>query len=211
MRTLKSSLTGTVALVLLGGLGTAAIAQDESDVLAFPTGTFVSVQDSHQLLDFDDDGTGSTRYVVHDWDSGETGVWDIALTYAIDGDRYTELTADVPPDAAVDGPPTYRWDYDGERLAFVELLGGDEMDCQRRVYRNNTYRPIEDPRMVVVAASDIEAGDPIPDRKIQLAFVAAAELGPRLYLDPELFLGSVPLAPIAKDEPITPDLVTPAG
>jgi hypothetical protein len=210
MRTLRCCLAGTIALALFGGPGGAVLAQDGSDEQAFPTGTFVSVEDSHQLLEFDDDGSGSSRYVAHDWDEGATGAWDVALTYATDGDRYTELTADVPPDAGVDEPPTYRWHYDGGRLAFVELLGGDEMDCQRRVYRNNTYRPIEDPRMVVVAAADIEAGDPIPDWKIQLAFVAAAELGPRLYLEPELFLGSVPLAPIAKGEPITPELVTTA-
>jgi len=169
---------------------------EESDT-AFPTGSFVSEQDTYRLIEFDEDGTGSYRDAV--------GGWDMALTYAVDGDLYTELTVEAVR-AESDATITYRWDYDGERLAFVELVSGEEAF----VYSDNTYRPIEDPRIVVVAAIDIEAGEPILDWKMQRGFVPTAELGPKLYFDPDEFVGGVPLAPVAKGQPITADLIVPA-
>ena len=58
MRTLRLSLMGTVISVLLGGLGSAIVAQsEESDALAFPTGTFEATDGHYESVEFTPDGT----------------------------------------------------------------------------------------------------------------------------------------------------------
>ena len=60
MRTLRLALAGAAILVLLGGLGGAVVAQsEESDAMAFPTGTLVANEVLYIWVEFNEDGTCS--------------------------------------------------------------------------------------------------------------------------------------------------------
>ena len=70
----------------------------------------------------------------------------------------------------------------------------------------NTFRAIEDPRVAMVASSDLDVGDPI---RAWDAFVPAAGVGPDVCTSETEYLGHVAAVPISKGQPITPDLVEP--
>jgi hypothetical protein len=183
-------------------------ATDESSVTAddFPTGLFVSAETGRVMLEFKKDGSGMTH-------SASFGTVT-PLTYAVDGDVYTALKgpwdtvlgvalADIDQPS---GPATYRWDYDGERLAF-QSMGEDPSDRRVSLLQSNTFRAIEDPVAVMAASSDLDVGDPI---RAWLAFVPAAEVGPDAFTSKTQYVRHVAAVPIAKGQPITPDVVEPA-
>jgi len=212
MRTLRLPLAGAVILVLAFSLGGIAAAQAEAtdEPLAvsepaspsFPTGHFVAVDNGRWMLEFQEDGNGETSDVA---DLG----W--SFTYAVDGDIFTWLGSEysnLGGGGDLSGESrdaTYRWDYDGEQLAF-ELIGEDAAD-QRKMRMSYTYQPIEDPRKVMVATFDLDIGAPI---RAWEAFVPAAEIGPDAYTSKVEHLGHVAAVPISKGQPITPDVVAPA-
>ena len=214
MRTLRLSLVATVMLgLLLGSTGTVAsqepaatespspMASEESssDMDVFPTGLFVSVEDGRAMLEFHRGGSG-------EWSDVFGSGW--FFTYAVDGDVLTWSTAPFHSLSEAAGGPrhfddaTYRWDYDGEWLAF-ELVGEDPSDRREELLKR-PFRPIEAPRVVMVATFDLDVGDPIRAWK---AFVPAAAAGPVAYTIKTEFLGHVAGGPIAKGQPITPDVV----
>ena len=85
MRALRVSLVGTLALVLLGGLG-AAGQSEEPDAMTFPTGTFVATEWSDRFVEFREDGTCT-------W-TPTPGYQEFGCTYVIDGDLFTETGRD---------------------------------------------------------------------------------------------------------------------
>ena len=220
MRTLRLVSTAMAVLALAVGTTGAAVVQadatedvgpaavSEPPAPSFPTGTFVSVETGRVMLEFLGDGRGRTHSATYDSIT--------PITYVVDGDIYTALRGpwdSVLGVALVDeGLPsgwataTYRWDHDGERLAF-ELLGEDRSDRRKSLLGNHTFRSIDDPRVVMTASSDLDVGDPI---RAWLAFVSAAEAGPDAYTSKTEYLGSVAAVPISKGKPIAPDVVTPA-
>jgi len=193
MRTLRLSLTGTVILALLGGSGGVVVAQ-ESEEVAFPTGTFVSVENPSWRYDWYADGTGSGRsYDVR-------ASW--SFTYATNGDLYTEMTHDYLGNRQV--PATYHWAYDGEQLTF-ELWGEDLVGWRNTRY-SLTWRWVEDPREVLVAAQDIPAGYAVLVKPI---VVSAAEVGPDALTDVAEALEYVTAVDVHAGQLITADLVEP--
>ena len=220
MRTLRLIPAAVAILALTVGTTGGAVAQAEPTEEAvpaavselptpsFPTGTFVSVETGRVMLEFRGDGTGRTH---------SAGLDSITpITYTVDGDVYTALqgpwetvlgVALVEEDPASDwATATYRWDHDGERLAF-ELLGEDRADLRKSLLGNYTFRSIEDPRAVMTASSELDVGDRI---RAWLAFVPASEAGPDAYTSKTEYRGHVAAAPISKGQPITPGVVTPA-
>jgi hypothetical protein len=134
MRVLRLSAAGAATVVLLGGLGGTITAQERSEPVAFPTGSFVSVENPDMLLEFHEDGTGVSYNL--------SPAWYHSFTYAVDDDTYTWLSADW--DWEPYGQPTKTWTYDGELLAF-ESLGEDRATYRDWVYAANTCTPVEDP------------------------------------------------------------------
>jgi len=196
MRTLRLSLVGTVILALLAGLSGAVVAQsEESEPMAFPTGTLVAVENNYLLLEFHEDGTGFGQ----DVNIGGT----VSFTYATNGDLYTEMTNN----AGRQVPATYYWDFDGEHLT-MELWGEDLIEHRNFMYADNTWMPVEDPVLVVVADRDLEVGEPV---WVNRGFVLAAEAGPDAYTSLIDVVGYVAAVPISKGQPITPDLLEPVA
>jgi hypothetical protein len=215
MRIQRTAPAGLVVLALAVGTAALASAQTEADVdtkpveapavmtgspsSTFPTGLFVSVEDGRAMLEFHRGGSG-------EWSDVFGSGW--FFTYAVDGDVLTWSTAPFHSLSEAAGGPrhfddaTYRWDYDGEWLAF-ELIGEDPSDRREELLKR-PFRPIEDPRVVMVATFDLDVGDPIRAWK---AFVPAAEAGPDAYTIKTEYLGHVAAVPIAKGQPITPDIV----
>jgi len=206
MRTLRMPLAGMAILALTVGTTGVAVAQAEAteDAVpaavtepphAFPTGYFVSVETGPVgmvMLEFHEDGTA----ITHRLGSEDSAT---PFTYAVDGDVYTHIASEYGDQ------PTYRWDYDGERLAF-ELIGEESCSVRKARY-TNTFRSVEDPRVVVIAAGDYETGDTI--YFAMLSAVPAAEAGPDAYTNARELTGRVAAVPIARGTPITPDLLEP--
>ncbi len=178
--------------------------ESSSSMDAFPTGYFVSVDTGRVTLEFQGDGTGMTHSAALNSTTPST----MPFTYAVDGNVYTAVkggSAVLRVESKKVGSATYRWDYDGERLAF-ELIGEDTEDRRKSLLANNTFRSIEDPQVVMVATFDLDVGDPI---RAWLAFVPAAEVGPDAYTSKAEYADRVVAVPIAKGQPITPDLLEP--
>ncbi len=205
MRTLRLTIAGVAILALTVATASVAVAQAEateaagnessSGMDAFPTGYFASVETGPVglvMLEFHADGTAITHTLTSE-DSAKP------FTYAVDGDIYTHIAS------GYDHQPTYRWDYDGERLAF-ELIGEESCSFRKARYAN-TFRPVEDPLVVVIAAGDYEAGDTI--NFPMLSAVPASETGPDVYTDARKLRGRVAAVPISKGQPITPDMLEP--
>jgi hypothetical protein len=196
MRTSRLSLVGTVILALLGGLGSITLAQSEdSDPMAFPTGTFVSVEDGDLILEFNEYGTGRR-------DDRDLHL-EIGYTYATNGDLYTEMTFDYAFGPHV--PATYYWDFDGEHLTF-ELWGEDLEEHRHFMYADNTWTLVEDPVEVVVAIQDIPAGYAVFARP---RIVPADQVVPDALTSVEDVLGNLAAVDIAAGQLITPDLLKP--
>lgn len=150
-------------------------------------------------LQIHEDGTA-------EWSSVDGSGW--YWTYTLLEDHVTWSTARFHSLSEPVGGPrelddaTYRWTYDGERLAF-ELVGEDQAD-RREALLARIFRPIEDPTVVMVATFDLDVGDRI---RAWEAFVPAAEVGPDAYTSKTQFLGAVAAVPIEQGQPITPDVV----
>jgi hypothetical protein len=175
-------------------------AVSESSTTSFPTGYFVSVETGRVMLEFHGDGFG----MAHSLGQGSTA----PFSYAVDGDVYTAVkggSAVKVVESEQVSSATYRWDHDGERLAF-ELIGEDIDSRRKSLLSEYTFRSIEDPQVVMVASSDLDVGDPV---RAWDAFVAAAGIGPDVYTNKTEYLGHVAAVPISKGQPITPDLVEP--
>jgi len=112
MRTLRLSFAGMVILALLGGLEGMVAAQEESEPMAFPTGSFVSVENPDMMLEFHEDGTGVSQ--------NRSPFWYHHFTYAVDGDVYTWLSADWDWEPC--GQTTRSWVFEGEWLTFERLV-----------------------------------------------------------------------------------------
>jgi hypothetical protein len=173
----------------------AAVNGPSSGIDAFPTGYFVSVETGPVgmvMLEFHGDGSAIT-HTLHAVDSAKP------FTYAVDGDLYTHIASEYGDQ------PTYRWDYDGERLAF-ELIGEETCSVREARY-SNTFRPVEDPRIVVVAAGDYETGDTIYFP--MLSAVPASEACSDMYTNARELSGRVAAVPITMGQPITPGMLEP--
>lgn len=195
MRTLRLSLMGAVILALLAGMGGVVAAQSgESDAQAFPTGALVSVENNYLLLEFYEDGTGFGRDALF----GDS----VSFAWATNGDLYSEMTND----AGRQVPATYYWDFDGELLT-MDLWGEDLIEHRNFMYADNTWVPVDDPVLVVVAGRDIEGGDPVVPAL--MGFVSAAEAGPDVFTAMRDVVGYVAVVPISEGQPITPDLLEP--
>jgi hypothetical protein len=165
---------------------------------AFPTGTFVSVEDLDRWIEFHDDGSGRTR---------ETDVGtDVGFTYAAQGNLWTEMTHD--PTAGRLVPATYFWDFDGERLTF-ELWGEDLEPFRKAVMDDSTWTFVPDPRVVVVAARNIPAGETVYANASSLRVLPAAEVGPGAFSDRREVSGHIAAVDIVAGQPLTADLMEP--
>jgi hypothetical protein len=163
----------------------------------FPTGTFVSLENPEKVLEFNADGTAR---------SFMPGRSEARFTYGVTEDLYAEMTFSMlgsDPKA----PATYHWDWDGELLSF-KLWGEDHLWNRHFTYAENTWAPVEDPRVVVFATSDIEVGDKVFRRMAQLRVVPAAEVGDA-FTDTADVAGRIAAVPIAEGEPITPAMLEP--
>jgi hypothetical protein len=165
----------------------------------FPTGTFVSMENPEKALELHQDGSGR---------SFRPGRSEARFTYGVTGDLYSEMTSSVlTGDPRV--PATYHWHWDGAQLTF-EVWGEDLMSTRRFTYAENTWVLVEDPRVVVVALSDIGAGEKVFGRLAKLGVVPAAEVGADAFTDPDDVAGNIAMVDIAKGQPITPDMLEPA-
>jgi len=192
--TLGLSLAGAVILALLGGLPVGVVAQSEgSEAMAFPTGTFVAKENRGLTVAFNEDGTCRWRH------ARET--WVVPCTYGVNGNLYTEMTFDYP--GGVQTPATYYWDFDGEHLTF-ELWGEDLRPHRQWGYADHTHILVEDPRIVMVAYTDIAAGERLIGG-VEQGFAPASD-GALTIRD---VVGKVAAVPISKGQPITPDMVEP--
>ena len=169
----------------------------------FPTGTFVSLENPDKVLEFSKDGTGR---------SYKPGRSEARFSYGVTGDLFAEMTSEfLSGDPKV--PATYHWARDGEQLAF-EVWGEDLGSSRSFTFGENTWVPVGDPQAVVIAVSDIEAGDTIFGRMVQLGVVYEAEVGADFLTDRDDVAGSIAAVPISKGQPITPgmlDEVVPTG
>ena len=198
MRAVRLSVAGAATVVLFGGLGGTITAQDPSEPVAFPTGSFVSVENPDMLLEFHEDGT----LVSHNL----SPAWYHHNTYAVDGDVFRWLSGDW--DWEPYGQAAKTWAYDGERLTF-ERLDEDRAPHRDWVFAANTYVPVEDPRIALVAAWDVEVGERVYAER---AFVAMAAAGPDAFtqLYDLIDIGpAVAAVPISEGQPITPSLLEP--
>lgn len=152
MRTLWLSLAGAIIPALLGGAGVSvAAAAGACEAMAFPSGTFVSVEHPELALVFEVDGSGRVRSYEKDW--------EVRFTFATHADLYTEMTFEDPaPEPGPQVPATYHWDFTGEYL-FMEVWGEDLRDRRRFLYGANTWRRVEDPREALVAIADTAPGE----------------------------------------------------
>ena len=217
MRALRLTFAGMAILALTVGTTGVAVAQAEatedavpavvtespspmtsevssSGIDAFPTGYFVSVDrppTGPVMLEFHGDGTAMTHHLA--LDNAVT-----PFTYVIDGDVYTHIASEFGDQ------PTYRWDYDGGRLTF-ELVGEETCSVREARY-SSTFRSIEGPRVVMVAARDLEVGDPI---WAFLDFLPGAEVCPDAYANLDDVSDRVAAVPISMGQPITPDMLEP--
>ncbi len=179
-----------------GGLS----APEQTDDQAFPTGTFVSVEDPDLWIAFHEDGGGRTR------EEGEGT--DVGFTYATQGNLWTEMTHDETAGRLV--PATYFWDFDGELLTF-ELWGEDLVANRKATMENNTWTHVPDPREVVAAARDILAGDDVYANSGVLRVLPATEVGPGALTDRRDISGHIAAVDIAAGQPLTLDLLEPSA
>ena len=185
-----------------GGAGPAGLpASEQTDEQAFPTGTFVSVEDRNLWMEFHEDGSGRTRHGVEGSDVG--------FTYAAQGNLWTEMTHDVRGARQV--PATYFWDFDGEILTFE--LWGEDLNAYRKAHfeKNKAWTLVPDPRVVVVAAGDIPAGDTVHAASVVVRVLPATEVGPGAFTDRREVSGHVAAVDIAADQPLTLDLMEPSA
>lgn len=200
MRKLRLALAGTVMVVLLGASHGVVVAHSAgSEALAFPTGTFVSIENPDRGLEFGEDGTGRA------FDPSMSA----HLHYGVSGDLYTEMAFEYSGSKgeAPMTPGTYYWDWDGEQLTF-ELWGEDLRPSRKSFYTKNTFALMEDPRPVVVASWDIDVGEPVFG---EVAYVPSAEAGPdALRWVYDIAGPRLAAVPITEGQPITPDMLAPA-
>lgn len=112
----------------------------------FPTGVFVHQTEPSWVLQFNDDGT--YLFFAH-------GVVDATGLYSIAGDLYIETTDYVPCRHA--RTATYRWAFDGRRLAF-QLVGED--DCSPRRNSLDGVSWIRRQSAQAIAPGDERSGSP---------------------------------------------------
>ncbi len=99
----------------------------------FPTGRFVSVNDSALSHQFNADGTFA--FLI-----GEVPV--VQGTYRTEGDLYMELSND-DTDPKCQDPPGYKWSFDGDTLTFSPV---SEDTCKgRREAFADTYKVMANP------------------------------------------------------------------
>lgn len=197
MCTLRLSLAGTATLMLLGGLSGAVLAQSEgSDAGAFPTGTFVSLENPDHTHEFNEDGTGRA-FVVNEW--------EVHINYGVHRDLWTEMTFEYPGSEA-DGsqtPATYYWDWDGEHLTF-ELWGEDLRPHRNFVLSQNIWVPVLDPRVVYVARNDQSPGKMVAAHQRIVPGAEAADA----ITDLSDLRGRTTAVAIHRGQPITPDMLS---
>ena len=171
-------------------------APDRTDDPAFPTGVFVSVVDRDLWIEFHEDGSGRTRE--------ESEGTDVRFTYATLGDLWTEMSHDETSGRLV--PATYFWGFDGDLLTF-ELWGEDLVPNRKATMDDSAWTLVRDPRVVVVAARDIPAGDDIYANSAVLRVLPATEVGPGAFTDRRDVSGHVATVDIAAGQPLTVDLM----
>ena len=165
----------------------------------FPTGTFVTAEWGDRFGEFDDDG--SCR-----WKWPKEGFL-FECTYKIEGDLFTEASNEW--ESTRQWPPaTYRWQFDGEYLTF-ESVGEDPNANRRATYTEQPFVYVADPRLVVVAAFDIEAGTELLAGHTELRVRPGAEIPEDSLTDKDPATGATTVADISKGQAITPDLLEP--
>jgi hypothetical protein len=194
---------GISPLIMPSGGGTTTgpgfSAPEQTDDLAFPTGTFVDTKMDDRWFEFHEDGFG--RIVEAD------DLWEVEFTYATQGDLWTEMMTHYPTGSR-QVPATYFWDFDGEHLTF-ELWGEDLVATRRTVMDDSTWTLVPDPRVVVVAVREIPAGDTVRANAASLRVLPATEVGPDAFTDRRDVSGYIAAVDIAAGQPLTPDLMEP--
>ena len=208
MRTMCRIAAGVVVSASLVGPGNAVIAQDgaaaSTDVTeptagGFPTGTFVTAEWGDRFAEFDEDGSCRWR-----WPKDRRLM---ECTYTVEGDLFTEASY-VWESPKQYPPATYRWRFDGEYLTF-ELVGEDPSPGRRANYTEQPFVHVADPRLVVVAAFDIEAGTELLAGHTELRVRPGAEIPEDSLTDKDPATGAMTLADISKGQAITPGLLEP--
>lgn len=208
MRTMRRIAAGAVVLALLVGAGNAAVAQDGPAASAevtgstaggFPTGTFVTAEWGDRFAEFDEDGSCRWR-----WPKDRRLM---ECTYTVEGDLFTEASY-VWESPKQYPPATYRWRFDGEYLTF-ELVGEDPSSGRRANYTEQPFVYVVDPRLVVVAAFDLEAGTELLPGHTELRVRPGAEIPEDSLIDKDMTTGATTVADISKGRAITPDLLEP--
>jgi hypothetical protein len=160
---------------------------------AFPTGLFVANEDGGRSVEFREDGT--CRWLDRDRQ-------ELFCTYATNGELFTEMTFD-PWDMDVKTPATLYWDWDGQTLSFEQW---EDAFPPRRSYTDHTFRLIQDPVEVVVAARDAVPGYVLVPA---LRYVSSAAAGPDAYTDILEVKGRRAAIDIPEGTAITPDVLEP--
>ena len=83
------------------------------------------------------------------------------------------------------------------------------MAGRKAVMDDSTWTFVRDPRMVVVAASDISAGDTVYADASSLRVLPATEVGPGTFTDRRDVSGHIAAVDIVEGQPLTPDLMEP--
>ena len=168
----------------------------------FPTGTFPSSETtSIKHLEFFEDGSG--RYFEY------PGTFEVWFRYGVNGDLWTEMAHDSSLAQDRQVPATYYWDWDGELLSF-ELWGEELNPATRGATMDHEYRRLPGSRVVVVASSDIPAGEAIYSTSIEVGIVPTAEAGREALTAMSNVIGRISAVPIDAGQAITPDLLEPA-
>jgi hypothetical protein len=133
----KTKLMPFLSLIVLGlisACGSAALASNAAPMetslpptaeqISFPTGRFVSVNNSIYEYEFRPDNT---------WSYYEGGLMSAKGTYQVNDDLWIE---DGTTECPFSG--TYRWSYDGKALSF-KLQGEDRCDPRREATDGQSF------------------------------------------------------------------------
>jgi len=113
-----------VSILALASILLTACSSAAASAPKFPTGRFVSTEDSGLGYIFNQDKTWVYRVYGVDGASGK---------YSVDGNRWTEKGTEECP-----FPGTYEWSFDGSKLTF-KLVGSDLCEPRREATDGQTF------------------------------------------------------------------------
>jgi len=168
----------------------------------FPTGLFVATDRESLYLEFGEDGTGRAFLYPNNF--------EVRITYATNGDLWTEMTNVSPNASDRQVPATYYWDWDGELLSF-ELWGEELNPYSRGATMGHEYRLIPDAREALVAAVEIPAGEQVYSSRVVKRIIPGAEVPSDAFTSAFDVMDQIAADTIAEGQPITPDMLEPAA